>query len=104
MLDERRTLLLEEARVGWYAERGRGGIYWGRDTRTDVSPIDLARRAAAAHRSCFEGALERLVALRDRQVTEIVNRVPSEWMLHQARAFVTNLVLYNRKQLMELRK
>ena len=56
------------------------------------------------HPSYLEGAPVRLVALRDRQVTEIVNRVPSEWMSHQARAFAVNLIARNLKQLMELRK
>ena len=104
LLDDRRTLLLREKRVGWYSERGRGGIYWGRHPRTAVSPIDLARRAVTLHPASFEGALVRLAALRDGQVTEIVNRVPSDWMSPQARAFAVDLIIRNRERLMELGK
>ena len=104
LLDDRRTLLLQEKRVGWYSERGRGGIYWGRHPRTADSPIDLARRAVTLHPAYFEGALVRLAALRQGQVTEIVNRVPSDWMSPQPRAFAVDLILRNRRRLMELGK
>ena len=104
MLDERRTLLLQEKRVDWYSERGRGGIYWGRNTETGLSPLDLVRRAAEVHSPYFTVALARLAELRDSLVAEIVHRVPPDWMSSPARAFAISLISYNRRQLMELRK
>ena len=104
LLDERRTLLLQEKRVGWYSERGRGGIYWGQDTQTVLNPLDLVRRAAEAHPSYFTVALARLTELRDSLVTDIVHRVPPDWMPPPARTFAISLISYNRGQLMELRK
>ena len=104
MLDERRTLLLAEKRLRWYSERGRGGIHWGGDLQTGRSPIDLVRKAVEAHPSYFTPALARLTELRDSLVDEIVNRIPVNWMSGVARAFAINIVLDNRRQLMELRK
>lgn len=104
MLDERRTLLLREDRVGWYSERGRGCIYWGQNTQTTLSPLELVRKAVAAHPSYFTVALARLADLRDSLVTEIVHRVPRDWMSPPARTFAISLISYNRRQLMELRK
>ena len=104
MLDERRTLLLREGRVGWYSERGDGGIYWGRNTQTVLSPLDLVRRAAEAYPSYFTVALARLAELRDSLVTEIVHRVPRDWMSPPARTFAISLIAYNRRRLMELRR
>lgn len=102
MLDERRTLLLQEKRVGWYSERGRGGVYWGRNAYANVSPIDLVRKAVDP--SHFTRALARLAGLRDSRVIEIVNRVPDDWMSPSARAFAISLICYNRNQLMELNR
>lgn len=104
MLDERRNLLLQEKRVGWYAERGRGGVYWGRNKQTVLSPLDLVRKAAEVHPTYFTPALARLAGLRDSSVTEIVNRVPDDWMSPPARAFAIELICYNRSQLMELNR
>ncbi|WP_425154200.1 HipA domain-containing protein [Candidatus Palauibacter sp.] len=39
LLDDRRALLLNEKRVGWYSERGRGGIYWSGAARRGTSPL-----------------------------------------------------------------
>ena len=60
MLDSRRTLLLEENRVDWYSERGRGGIYQEGDEQTGLSPLELVRRAADARPSYFAAPLARV--------------------------------------------
>lgn len=102
--DEKRALLLRENREGWYSERGRGGIFWGRDAKSGVSPLSVVRRAIEAHPNHFTAVMTRLTELRDSLVAEIVNRIPSNWMSPQARGFATNLISYNRAQLMELVK
>ncbi|WP_420633701.1 HipA domain-containing protein [Candidatus Palauibacter sp.] len=102
LLDERRALLLNEERVDRYSERGRGGIYWSGDARYGPSPLTLVRAAAERHGSCFRGILDRVAELPDSLVTELVRRVPTDWMSETARAFVINLIRYNRNQLREL--
>lgn len=102
LLDDRRALLLNEKRVGWYSERGRGGIHWSGDARYGPSPLTLVREAAEQHRSHFRSILERVAALPDFLVAELVRRVPSDWMSETAQAFVADLVHYNRDQLREL--
>ncbi|MCY3600445.1 MAG: HipA domain-containing protein [Gemmatimonadetes bacterium] len=102
LLDERRALLLNEKRVGWYSERGRGGIHWSGDARYGPSPLTLVREAAEQHGSYFRSILERVAALTDSLVAELVHRVPVDWMSDPARAFVVELICYNRDQLREV--
>ena len=45
--DERRDRLMAENRVGDYAERGRGAIYWSEDERHGPSPLELSSKRAA---------------------------------------------------------
>ena len=102
LLDERRALLLNEGRVGWYSERGRGGIYWSGAARYGPSPLELVRHAAEQHAPYFRDTLERVAELSDSLVSELVGRVPNDWMSDTARAFVIGLIRYNRDQLREL--
>ena len=66
------------------------------------SPLELVGKAAAAHPESFGASLESLTDLRDGLVSQIVNRVPSDWMSRPAREFATNPITFNRNQLMEL--
>ncbi len=100
--DVRRTLLLEEERVGAYSEKGRGGIYWVEATRYGPSPLDLVRMAAARHSRYFLDTLESVRRLDDDAVLGIVDRVPSGWMSQPAREFAIKLIYYNRNKLSEL--
>jgi len=59
------------------------------------------RRAVVEHPSQFAPALERVAQLRDALVTEIVDRVPKDWMSPAARDFAVKLIAYNRDQLLE---
>ena len=102
LLDRKRLQLLKERRVRQYSKKGRGGIYWSRDARYGPSPLELVRKAVAAHPVSFEASLERLPDLRDALVSEIVNWVPSDWMSRSAREFAISLITCNRNQLMEL--
>lgn len=102
LLDRKRALLLNEQRVGGYSEKGRGGIYWSGDARYGPSPLTLVRTAVDQHGSYFRSILERVAELPDSLVTEVVRRVPTDWMSGIARAFVIDLICYNRDQLREL--
>ena len=102
LLDERRLLLLEEKRVGWYSAKGRGGIYWGQDVQRNPDPVDLVRRAVEVHPSYFGSLLEPVEELRDSLLTEIVERVPRDWMSPLERAFAIKLMACNRDRLLEL--
>ena len=102
LLDRKRALLLNEQRVGGYSEKGRGWVYWSGDARYGPSPLTLVRAAADQHGSYFRSILERVAELPDSLVTEFVRRVPADWMSDTARAFVINLICYNRDQLREL--
>lgn len=101
LTDTRRERLLSENAVGRYSERGRGGIYWSEDEGRGPSPLELTRRAASDYPARFSLALRRLRSWDESVLSEIVRRVPTDWMSETARKFATALMLYN---LGELRK
>ena len=97
--DERRDRLLAENRVGDYVDNGRGAIYWSVDDPRGPSPLELVRRATIRYPKLLETALSKLRLLNERTVTDLVNRVPDDWMSTSARKFVVTLVTSNLEQL-----
>ena len=97
--DERRDRLMAENRIGDYAERGRGAIYWSEDERYGPSPLELVRRAAPTYPDLFYSALAKLQKLDEDSISTIVNRVPDNWMSPAARTFAITLMCYNFEQL-----
>lgn len=102
LLDERRNILLTENRVGNYAERGRGAIYWSEDERHGPSPLELVRRVIRAYPDIFQPAILKLEKFGKDSLSKIVNRVPTDWMTPSARTFAIALVSYNCEQLRRL--
>lgn len=102
LLDERRDRLMAENRVGYYAERGRGALYWSEDEQRGPSPLALVRRAAHEHRSLFRPVLAKLEKLDGYSMGELVERVPTEWMSLSARRFAAVLMGSNLERLQEL--
>ena len=85
--DERREQILNSGHIGNYSRRGRGGVFWSDADRHGPCPLDLVRLAFDRYRVFLDPALTRLAALADEEVTEIVGRVPSDWMSEAARRF-----------------
>ncbi|MCE2434413.1 MAG: HipA domain-containing protein [Candidatus Latescibacteria bacterium] len=100
--DERRDRLMAENRIGDYAERGRGAIYWSEDERHGPSPLELVRCAAPTYPDLFHPALAKLQKLDEDSISTIVNRVPDNWMSPAARTFAIALMCYNFEQLGEM--
>ena len=99
LLDERRNLLLAENRVVDYVEKGHGGIYWSEDDQHGPSPLALVRRANSEYPDLFRPALEKSRNLCQRAVSELVDRVPSDWMSPYARKFAVAQMHYSIEQL-----
>ena len=102
LLDVRRDRLLRENRVGVYAERGRGAIYWSEVEKHGPSPLELVRRAVKCYPDFFHPALVKLEKFDDNLAADLVNRVPVPWMTPSARSFAIALMCYNLEQLTEL--
>lgn len=100
--DVKRDKYLTENRMGNYAEKGRGGIYWSKDEQHGPSPVELVRRAASDFPKLFHSALMKLEKLDKDSITNYVNCVPDDWMTPSARTFAVELMHYNLKQLGEL--
>ena len=101
LLDERRDRILAENRVGTYAERARGAIYWSEDDQRGLSPLELVRRGTVSYPALFVASLSKLERLSRESLLNLVDRIPQCWMTPAARAFVCALMCYN---LQELRK
>ncbi len=97
-----RRLILRENRVSAYAEKAPGAIYWAQSDKRGISPLELVRRAAAAHPRLFRPALEKLDRLDKVKAAGIIARVPEDWMSDLARDFALELVCYNVEQLKRL--
>lgn len=102
LLDVKRDTLLATRGVGRYVEKGRGGVYWTRDSSSAPSPLELVRRAARAYPENILPAIGRVEALNDVAVTDVVSRVPSNWMTGSARRFATAVICYCMKELQKL--
>lgn len=100
--DERRDRLMAENRIGDYAERGRGAIYWSEDERYGPSPLELVRRAIRTYPDIFQPAILKLEKFGKDSLPKIVNRVPTDWMTPSARTFAIALMSYNCEQLRRL--
>ena len=99
LLDEHRDRFLAEDRVGGYAEKGRGAIYWSEDDKHAPSPLELVRRAARCYPCFFLPALLKLEKLDTSAIRGLVSRIPCCWMSTSARAFAIALMDYNLEQL-----
>lgn len=97
-----RERLLREGRVGDYAEKAHGAIFWETTDRRGLSPLELVRRAAELHPELFKPALARLKRLDQQGVKTIIDRVPADWMTPLAREFAVELMCYNFKELGKL--
>ena len=100
--DKRRTMYLNDGRVGWYVERGRGGVYWSEAESHGPSPLELVRRASRSYPELFKPALGRLKHIDGEAFSRLVGRLPEGWMTRPARKFATALVSYSHQQLKEL--
>lgn len=102
LLDERRNLLLTENRVGNYAEKGHGAIYWSEEEQRGPSPLELVRQAAPIYPNLFRPAVLKLTRIDEEAFPQIVDRIPSDWMTSSARMFAIALMRYNYEKLQEI--
>lgn len=97
--DKERERRLSENLVGSYAERGHGAIYWSGDETCKPRRLELVRRAVSTYPGLFLPALEKLERLNESKISDLVNRVPDDWMSPSARKFAIALMCYNLERL-----
>jgi hypothetical protein len=94
-----REQFLAEDRIGEYAEKARGGIYWSTEDRWGLSPLELVRRARTDFPDLFRSGLSKLGQLHPDILAGVIDRVPEQWMTTTARLFALSLTSYNLEQL-----
>jgi len=94
-----RQRFLSEGRIGQYAEKASGAIYWESTDKRGVSPLELVRRATQSWPEAFRRALQMLDKLEEERIRRIVAQVPEDWMSDISRTFVVELTCYNLNQL-----
>lgn len=97
-----RQRILRERRVGAYAEKAPGAIFWDKADRRGLSPLELVRRAAQIHPDLFRPALARLERLNRPKLAALIAQVPEGWMSTLAREFAVELMCYNFGELSKL--
>lgn len=97
-----RKQILAQKRIGPYAEKAPGAIYWDKADKRGLSPLTLVRRAAALHADLFKPALTRLERLNKPKLAAIIAGVPEEWMSPLSREFAIELMCYNTEELRKL--
>lgn len=102
LLDERRSELLRDDRIGSYVTRGHGGIFWDVDSRRAPSPLELLRRVADQSPNVVASALSRLRQITDEQIMGPVERVPPSWMTGVQKDFCHAFLQYTMRQLRSL--
>ena len=100
--EARRNMRIAENRVGHYADKGRGGIYWSGREQHGPSPLELVRLGTARYPELFGPALVKLERLDENAFRGLVNHVPDDWMTPSAREFASALLCYNFGRLGEL--
>ena len=90
---------MDENRVGDYAEKAPGAIFWERTDKKGLSPLELVRRASRVHPELFRSGLEALARLDRARLESIAGRVPAGWMSPLARTFTVELMWYNLRKL-----
>ena len=100
--DDRRDKLLADKRVSYYSERARGGIYWSKNDRRAPGPLELVRRSFNRYPALFTPTLKQLEKLCNNTMTDVVNRVPEDWMTPSSRMFALELMRYNMSELRKL--
>lgn len=97
-----RQRILAEGRIGQYAEKAPGAIYWEPTDPRGVSPLELVRRAYQKYPETFDNALQLLDKLDKEGLRGIVDRVPVGWMSETSRSFAVELMCYNLQQLRKI--
>ncbi|MBE0545542.1 MAG: HipA domain-containing protein [Verrucomicrobia bacterium] len=96
-----RKQILGQHRISNYSEKAPGAIYWDKQDKRGLSPLELVRRGAALHPELFKSGLAKQAKLERPLLEGIIARVPADWMSPLAREFAVALMCYN---LEELRK
>jgi hypothetical protein len=97
-----RRQILRQHRIGNYAEKAPGAIYWDKQDKRGLSPLELVRRGAALHPDLFKPGIVKLAKLERALLEKIVERVPTDWMSPLAREFAVALMCYNLEALRKI--
>lgn len=98
-----RVRILRENRIGQYSEGAPGAIYWNPEDRKAVGPLELVRRASREHPGLFRPALGLLGRINRVGFSNLVSKIPTNWMSGAAREFAIELLCYNLSQLTAIR-
>ena len=99
--DERREKIMAEGRVAQYLAKGRGGVYRAEDERRGPAPLALALWAIGRYPEFFRPAFDKLAALNENAIGDIVGRAPAGWMTPAARAFAIAVAAHGLDRLRE---
>lgn len=98
-----RTQLMQDRRIGRYAESAHGAIFWDKSDKRGISPLELVRKAAVKYPQHFDSALAAITRIDRTSLEEIIEKIPRDWMSDLARRFAVDLVCYNKNELQKIK-
>jgi hypothetical protein len=104
LLDEARSQMLAQGRVGQYVRKGHGAIFQNTTDRRGVNPLGLVEIAAGtdAYRAYFVPALQRLKGVPIENLQGTVADVPMVRMTEHSKAFGRSFLAYTYEALTKL--
>ena len=104
LLEERRSIILsQEGGVGRYIRKGRGGIFRDAEASRGLSPIALVELIAERYPKFFKPWRTRIERLETTIFSEIIERVPDDWMSATAKEFSLALLSESRRLLLSIK-
>ncbi len=100
LLDEERERRLKERTVLNYIQKGRGGIFGNVSDKHGLSPLAAALLARQRYPKLFVRWWQRLEALEELRMRQIVEQVPHDWMSAAAREFALAFLCASRRELL----
>ncbi len=100
LLDEERERRLKERTVLNYIKKGRGGIFDKSSDKHGLSPLETALLARRLYPALFERWWQRLEALDELRMRQIVEQVPRDWMSPAAGEFALAFLCASRNELL----
>lgn len=99
--DVKRAMMICDGRIGYYAGRGRGAVYWHVKDAHGLNPIELVHRATERYATYIVPWLDKVRMLNTAELQDIISRVPGDWMSQMAKDFCDELLAISLKALLE---
>lgn len=102
LLDEKRKLLLEENRVEWYLNKGRGAIFANPEDAKGLNPFELVEFAYGQHTDIFQPWINKTGDIKIELFENILSCIPDTFISDLEKQFALKILEINLNRLKKL--